>query len=70
MAKDHALINILQKMEALTDYREKKEQLNALLTEDAEARIFEIISYAILKNHYKNIKVYFGYSTTAKQLWL
>lgn len=62
MAKDHALINILQKMEALTDYREKKEQLNALLTEDAEARIFEIISYAILKNHYKNIKVYFGYS--------
>ena len=62
MEKDHALINILQKMEALTDYREKKEQLNALLTEDAEARIFEIISYAILKNHYKNIKVYFGYS--------
>jgi len=28
--------------------------------DDAEARIFEIISYAILKNHYKNIKVYFG----------
>ena len=24
--------------------------------------MFEIISYAILKNHYKNIKVYFGYS--------
>ena len=67
MAKDHALINILQKLEALTDYREKKEQLNALLTEDAEARIFEIISYAILKNHYKNIKVYFGYSMDAIQ---
>ena len=31
-----------------------------MLTEDAEARIFEIISYAILKNHYKNIKAYFG----------
>ena len=62
MAKDHALINVLQHMESLTDYDEKKEQINALLTEDAEARIFEIISYAILKNHYKNIKVYFGYS--------
>ncbi len=62
MAKDYALSNILQGMESLTDYGEKKKQINALLTEDAEARIFEIISYAILKNHYKNIKVYFGYS--------
>lgn len=62
VAKDHALIQILQEVQNLTDYTEKKAQINALLTEDAEARIFEIISYAILKNHYKNIKVYFGYS--------
>lgn len=62
IAKDHALISILQQMESLTDYEEKKTQINALLTDDAEARIFEIISYAILKNHYKNTKVYFGYS--------
>ena len=62
MAKDHALIQTLQQMQALSDYSAKKNQINALLTEDAEARIFEIISYAILKNHYKNIKVYFGYS--------
>lgn len=62
MLKDHALIQILQQLQALTDYSEKKKQINALLSEDAEARIFEIISYAILKNHYKNIKVYFGYS--------
>ena len=27
-----------------------------------EARIFEIISFSILKNHYKNTKVYIGYS--------
>ncbi len=40
----------------------KKAKITELLTEDAEARIFEIISYAILKNHYKNIIVYFGYS--------
>lgn len=33
-----------------------------MLTEDAEARIFEIISYAVLKNHYNNIRVYFGYT--------
>ncbi len=38
------------------------EKINELLTENAEARIFEIISYAILKNHYKNAAVYFGYT--------
>lgn len=62
MRKDHALISILEELRNFTDYHEKKEQINALLTEDAEARIFEIISYAILRNHYKNTKVYFGYS--------
>lgn len=62
MTKDHALLGVLQHMKELTDYKEKKEQINDLLREDAEARIFEIISYAILKNHYSNIKVYFGYS--------
>lgn len=60
--KDHALIQILQDMSQLTDYEDKKEKIITLLSEDAEARIFEIISYAILKNHYKNVKVYFGYS--------
>lgn len=62
ITKDHALIEVLRQMEGLTDYSEKKMRINALLTDDAEARIFEIISYAILKNHYKNTKVYFGYS--------
>lgn len=62
IAKDNALIQILQQMEKITDYSEKRNQINALLTEDAEARIFEIISYAILKNHYKNQKVFFGYT--------
>ena len=62
ISKDHALIQILQNMQALTDYTQKKNQITSLLNEDAEARIFEIISYAILRNHYKNIKVYFGYS--------
>lgn len=62
IAKDHALISILEELRSLTDYSEKKAKINALLTEDAEARIFEIISYAILKNHYKNITVFFGYT--------
>ncbi|MCI8623597.1 MAG: restriction endonuclease [Provencibacterium sp.] len=60
--KDHALIRLLQEMQSLTDYSEKRKRIRKLLSEDAEARIFEIISYAILKNHYKNVKVYFGYS--------
>lgn len=62
IAKDHALLSVLQHMKELENNSEKKKQINNLLTEDTEARIFEIISYAILKNHYSNIKVYFGYS--------
>ena len=60
--KDHTLLSILENMMELEDYSQKRSQICALLTEDAEARIFEIISFAILKNHYKNITVYFGYS--------
>ena len=52
-------------MQTVTDYTTKREQIQELLSEDAEARIFEIISYAILKNHYKNIRVYFGYTRDA-----
>lgn len=60
--KDNALIYILNELQQIEDYNQKKEKINELLSENAEARIFELISYAILKNHYKNIKVYFGYS--------
>ena len=60
--KDKGLTAILEQLKALENVDEKKEKINSLLTEDAEARIFEIISYAILKNHYNNIKVYFGYT--------
>ena len=60
--KDNNLTMILEEMKKLNNFSAKKQKLNDLLTEEAEARIFEIISYAILKNHYKNIKVYFGYS--------
>lgn len=62
MEKDHALLVTLQRMKELEDYQQKRHEINNLLAENAEARIFEIISYAILKNHYSNIKVYFGYT--------
>lgn len=62
MAKDSVLSSILAQMLESSDYEEKKRQISALLSEDAEARIFEIISYAILKNHYKNYHIYWGYS--------
>ena len=69
--KDHQLIGILQALLNETDYKKKRETIKSLLSDDAEARIFEIISYAILKNHYKNIKVYFGYSKeTIKEEYL
>ncbi|MCI9353874.1 MAG: restriction endonuclease [Firmicutes bacterium] len=60
--KDKTLFQILEEIYSLKSYTEKKKCICKLLSEDAEARIFEIISYVILKNHYKNKKVYFGYS--------
>ena len=63
--KDKGLTAILEQLKLLDDTSEKKKIVKELLTEDAEARIFEIISYAILKNHYNNIKVYFGYTREA-----
>ena len=40
----------------------KRGKIFDLLDENSEARIFEIISYAILKAYYKNEKVYIGRS--------
>lgn len=60
--KDNELLTVLEELENLTDYSVKKQRILELLSEDAEARIFEIISYSILKHHYKEIPVYFGYT--------
>ncbi len=62
MQKDLSLVQCLQEMQKLTEYDEKRNRICKLLSQNSEARIFEIISFAILKNHYRNIKVYFGYS--------
>ncbi len=61
-AKDHALFRVLENIRALSDASKKREAVKNLLTEDAEARIFEIISYAILKSHFHGVTVYFGYT--------
>ena len=61
-AKDFKLSNDLENLQNLTDLNEKKFKIDSLLEEKSEARIFEIISYAILKNHYKNQHIFIGTS--------
>jgi len=65
--KDSALLSILAELSLYAGFEQKKAKLLELLSENAEARIFEIISYAILKNHYKNIHVFFGFSRESIQ---
>ena len=60
--KDDKLIKDLESLSKENDISKIRQKICSLLTEDSEARIFEIISYAILKNYYKKIKVFFGYS--------
>lgn len=60
--KDNKLVSDINELISLKDYNDKKNKISEFLVSDSEARIFEIISYAILKNHYSNIIVYFGYS--------
>lgn len=59
--KDNKLISDIEDLISLNSIQEKKEKIADMLDEDAEARIFEIISYAILKNHYSEMKVFIGY---------
>lgn len=65
IAKDNALAGALDRIRSLSDYGEKRAELLGLLNENAEARVFEIISFAILKNHFSGVKVFFGYSKDA-----
>lgn len=64
--KDDDLIETLENLANEQNITLIKESIEKLLTEDSEARIFEIISYAILKNYYKDTKIYIGY--TKKEL--
>ncbi len=58
--KDLKLSNDLDNLLKMKDITEKKKILDNMLEEKSEARIFEIISYSILRNHYKNEYIYVG----------
>ncbi|KIM18471.1 restriction endonuclease [Apilactobacillus kunkeei] len=60
--KDQQLSEMLEQLENETDVEEKRQKIRNLISEDAEARIFEIISYAILYTKYQHCNVYFGWT--------
>ncbi len=63
--KDMKLIKDLDELIKEEDINKKRNQIMNLLDENSEARIFEIISFAILKSYYKNEKIYIGKSITS-----
>jgi hypothetical protein len=62
VTKDSKLISDIEELAKTQSADRKIAKICELLDERSEARIFEIISYSILKNHYKNIKIFIGYS--------
>lgn len=60
--KDHKFEKELKSLLAETSTKGQKDKLLSLLTEDSEARIFELISYSILETHYKNKYIFIGYT--------
>jgi len=61
-SKDNKLIADIEELVAMDSVDDKRTKIGSLINEQSEARIFEIIAFSILKNHYKNIKVFFGFS--------
>ena len=59
--KDNKFTGILNDILTMNSSSDKKKALKSILNEDTEARIFEIISFAILEAHYKNNNVYIGF---------
>lgn len=69
--KDMRLIKDLDDLMKEQDVNKKRSKIVNLLDEDSEARIFEIISFAVLKSYYKNEKIYMGRSIdTIKEEYL
>lgn len=60
--KDNQFAMSLKNIKDLKSYEKQKRALIQLLNRDTEARVFEIMSYAILECHFKNTKVYIGLS--------
>jgi hypothetical protein len=60
--KDNKLISDIEELLLMETEENKKRKICDMLDENSEARVFEIISYSILKSYYRNIKIYFGYT--------
>lgn len=60
--KDNQFAKTLSNIKNIADYNQQRNILIQILNKDTEARVFEIISYAILESHFKNTKVYIGFS--------
>ncbi|MCL1892830.1 MAG: hypothetical protein FWG02_01165 [Holophagaceae bacterium] len=62
VSKDNQLLTDIKELIKMKSVKKKRAKISELLNEQSEARIFEIISFSILKNHYKTTKIFFGYS--------
>ena len=62
IAKDSALMKDLEELSDMTDISAKKNKIKTMLNSKVEARVFEIVAYAVLKNYYRDQFVYFGTS--------
>ena len=61
-AKDNQLLADLDELSSVEDTQKKRQLISGLLTDSTEARIFEIVSFAILKAHYGDESVFIGFS--------
>lgn len=62
IAKDSALVYDLEELSKIADLDAKKNKIKSMLNSKVEARVFEIVAYAVLKNYYRDQFVYFGTS--------
>lgn len=60
--KDTGILYELEELVSNGNINEKKDKLLALLNEKSEARIFEVVSFAILKNYYSKKFIYMSES--------
>ena len=58
--KDSTLMRTIEELSIIKDTVVKKEKIKEMLNSKTEARVFEIISYAVLKNHYRGISIIIG----------
>ena len=58
--KDSTLMKTIEELSTVDDVGIKKEKIKEMLNSRTEARVFEIISFAVLKNHYKGISIIIG----------